>query len=143
MSNNFVYQKKELPSYIGKIGITLLVIGVILGVISYIVNPSRAAFSYLTSYIYLVSIAIGSLFLVALEYTAGATWSTPFRRIVEFLAAAVPLLLIFAIPLLFNIHDFFMWTSKEVVANDKILQAKSAYLNTPSPQFPPVSSLPT
>ena len=131
MSNNFVYQKKELPSYVGRIGLSLLIIGVVLGIISYILNPERAAFSYLTSYIYLVSIAIGSLFLVALEYTAGATWSTPFRRIVEFLSAAVPLLLILAVPLLFNIHDFFLWANKEVVVNDKILQAKSAYLNVP------------
>jgi hypothetical protein len=131
MSNNFVYQKKELPSYVGRIGLSLLIIGVVLGIISYILNPERAAFSYLTSYIFLVSIAIGSLFLVALEYTAGATWSTPFRRIVEFLSAAVPLLLILAVPLLFNIHDFFLWANKEVVVNDKILQAKSAYLNVP------------
>ena len=131
MSNNFVYQKKELPPFIGRIGFSLLIIGVVLGIISYILNPARAAFSYLTSYIYLVSIGVGSLFLVALEYTAGATWSTPFRRIVEFLAAVVPLLLIFAIPLLFNIHDFFLWANKEVVANDKILQVKTAYLNVP------------
>ncbi len=129
MSNNFVYQKKELPAYIGKIGIALLVIGVVLGIISYLMDPARAAFSYLTSYIYLVSIGIGSLFLVALEYTAGATWSTPFRRIVEFLAAAVPLLLILAVPLLFNIHDFFLWANKAIVLNDKVLEGKTAYLN--------------
>ena len=67
MSNNFVYQKKELPPYIGRIGFSLLIIGVVLGIISYILDPARAAFSYLTSYIYLVSIGIGSLFLVALE----------------------------------------------------------------------------
>ena len=131
MSNNFVYQKKELPSYIGKIGISLLIIGIILGVIGYIIEPARAAFSYLTSYIYLVSIGIGSLFLVALEYTAGATWSTPFRRIVEFLAATVPLLIILAVPLLFNLHDFFLWANKEVVVNDKILEGKTVYLNVP------------
>jgi hypothetical protein len=131
MSNNFVYQKKELPQYIGKIGFSLLIIGVVLGIICYFMDPARTAFSYLTSYIYLISIAIGSLFLVALEYTAGATWSTPFRRVVEFLAASVPLLLILAIPLLFNLHDLFLWANKEVVVNDKILEGKSIYLNVP------------
>ena len=131
MPNNFVYQKKELPPYIGRMGLILLIFGVVLGIISYILDPARAAFSYLTSYIYLVSIGIGSLFLVALEYTAGATWSTPFRRIAEFLAASVLLLLILAVPLLFNLHDFFLWANKEVVVNDKILEAKAAYLNVP------------
>jgi hypothetical protein len=131
MSNNFVYQKKELPPSISKIGFALIIIGVVLGIISYILNPGRAAFSYLTSYIFLVSIGIGSLFLVALEYTAGATWSTPFRRIAEFLAASILLLIILAVPLLFNLHDFFLWANKEVVVNDKILEEKSVYLNIP------------
>ncbi len=132
MSNErYVYQKRELPGYIGQVGVFLLILGVVLGIISYMLNPARAAFSYLTSYMYLVSIAIGSLFLVALEYTAGATWSTPFRRIVEFLAASIPFLIILAIPLLFNIHDFFLWANQQVVVNDKILVEKTAYLNVP------------
>jgi hypothetical protein len=128
-NNNIVYRKKELPSFIGKTGIVLLIIGVVLGIISYTVEPLRAAFSYLTSYMYLVSIGIGSLFLVALEYAAGAVWSTPFRRIVEFLAGAVPFLILLAIPLFFNVHGFFTWSHKDLVNNDQVLQQKTSYLN--------------
>jgi hypothetical protein len=127
--NRYVYQKRELPSYIGKVGIFLFVLGAVLGIISYIINPSRASFSYLTSYMFLVSIGIGSLFLVALEYAAGAVWSTPFRRIVEFLSAAIPLLIILALPLVFNMKHLFLWANKEVVMNDSNLQQKTAYLN--------------
>jgi hypothetical protein len=129
--NRYVYQKRELPSYIGKIGYFLLAVGVILGALSYILNPPRASFSYLTSYMYLVSIGIGSLFLVALEYAAGAVWSTPFRRIVEFLSASVPLLIILALPLVFNLDHLFLWANKLTVMNDENLQQKTAYLNVP------------
>ncbi len=130
-NERFVYKRKELPGYIGQVGIFLFGLGAVLGIICFITNPSRTTFSYLTSYMYLVSIGIGSLFLVALEYAAGAVWSTPFRRIVEFLAAAVPLLIIFVIPLLFNLKDIFLWANKTAVAGDHLLQLKIGYLNVP------------
>lgn len=64
-----------------------------------------------------------------MEYATGAIWSVPFRRVTEFFAAIIPLLLILVIPLLFNMHNLFHWTHEEVVAGDKILQGKAPYLN--------------
>lgn len=123
------YQKKELPEKLFKMGIILLVIGVILGLIGFFVDPTRASFNYLIAYTFLISIAVGALFLIALEYATGAIWSVPFRRVTEFFAAIIPLLLILVIPLLFNMHNLFHWTHEEVVAGDKILQGKAPYLN--------------
>ena len=125
------YIKKELPKNLGTIGIILLIAGIALGVTGYLTDPSRAAFSYLTSFIYLVCIGIGSLFLVSLEYAAGAVWSVPFRRISEFLAASVPFFIILVIPLFFSMHDLFIWTNPVAVAHDKVLQLRSTYLNIP------------
>ena len=123
------YQKKPLPSKVGTIGFTLLGAGLILIVLAFAVNSHRAFFDYLWMYMFLVSIGVGSLALVALEYLVGATWSTPFRRISEFLSSIIPLLVILVIPLLFGMHDLFHWTHKEVLATDPILQAKEPYLN--------------
>ncbi|MBI2419113.1 MAG: quinol:cytochrome C oxidoreductase [Ignavibacteriales bacterium] len=95
------------------------------------VDAHFAIYAYLLSYVFLVTIAIGSLFIFALEYVAGAEWSTPFRRIVEFFASLAPVLLLLIIPLLLNIGTLFHWAHPEVVASDKILQAKSPFLNTP------------
>ncbi|MBU1098964.1 MAG: quinol:cytochrome C oxidoreductase [Bacteroidetes bacterium] len=78
---------------------------------------------------FLISVGLGSLFLVALEYIGGAVWSTPFRRITEFFAAVLFILPFFIIPVYFNIHDMFHWTHVEEVLKDKILSGKSAYLN--------------
>ena len=125
------YQKKELPAKLNKIGLFLLIIGIILGVISFFVDHTRASFNYLLSYTFLVSIGVGALFLIALEYVTDAVWSVPLRRIVEFFAAIIPFLAILVIPLLFNVHDLFHWSHAEVVAEDEILQGKAPYLNIP------------
>ena len=123
------YTKENLPLSVQKIGMILAGIGLVLGVAGFLVNSYRASYAYLVSYLFFLSIAVGSLFLVALEYAANADWSTPFRRISEFFAAALPLLLIFVIPLFFNTGKLFLWSHSSYIHS--MLEAKSAYLNTP------------
>jgi|SRR5690554_2179882 len=128
--NNTGYIRKELPGSVARIGYLLFAAGLILGIIGYLIEPVRASYSYLTAFMFLVSIGVGSLFLVALEYITGAEWSTPFRRLSEFVASSVPLFIIFAIPLLLSMHSLFHWTHTEVVKEDPVLTTKSPYLNT-------------
>src|ERR1035437_10298871 len=127
--NDTGYIKKELPSKIGTIGLVLFAAGAILGIIGFITDPERAAFSYLPAFMFLVSIAIGSLFLIAIEYLTGADWSVPFRRIAEFLSSLLPLLFILVIPLLFHMNDIFAWMHREITTGDSVLQGKAPYLN--------------
>lgn len=125
------YQKKPLPAKLGNIGYALLGIGLLSMIASFVINSHRAFFDYLWMYMFLVSIGVGSLALVALEYLVGATWSTPFRRVSEFLASIIPMLVVLTIPLLlFGMHDLYHWTHPEALATDPILQAKEPYLNT-------------
>ncbi|MCK5086183.1 MAG: quinol:cytochrome C oxidoreductase, partial [Melioribacteraceae bacterium] len=91
----------------------------------------RSAFNNIILLEFLTSVGLGALFLVALEYIAGAVWSTPFRRIFEYLAAILLILPLVALPVYFHIHDVFHWSHEEVVAADHILQQKEAYLNIP------------
>ena len=125
------YVKKNLPQSIQKTGMLLAAIGLVLGIAGFAFDSYRASFAYLVSYLFFLSVAVGSLLLVALEYAAGADWSTPFRRISEFFAAALPLLLLFVIPLFFSTKNLFMWSHENFSHVDKVLEAKSAYLNTP------------
>jgi len=75
------YNKKELPEKLLRMGIILLIIGVVLGLVGFFVDPTRASFNYLIAYTFLISIAVGALFLIALEYATGAIWGVPFRRV--------------------------------------------------------------
>ncbi|MCU0406997.1 MAG: quinol:cytochrome C oxidoreductase, partial [Ignavibacteriaceae bacterium] len=128
-TNEFTYQRKDLPSSISKIGMTLLILGVILGVVAFFVDHTRAVYNYLIAFTFMISIGVGALFLIALEYIVGADWSVPIRRVVEFFAAIIPLLALLVIPLLLNVGELFHWSHPEAVAEDKILNAKAPYLN--------------
>lgn len=123
------YSRKELPAGFGKAGVALFAVGLILVVLAYLVDPVRSSFNNLIMLMFLSSIGIGSLFLVAIEYLGGAVWSTPFRRIPEFLGAILFILPIIAIPVYMNLHDMFHWTHTEDVMSDEILSGKAPYLN--------------
>jgi hypothetical protein len=125
------FTTKKLPASIGKWGMILTAVGAIMAGAAFAVDSHRAMFGYLWMYMFLLSIGVGSLALVALEYLVGANWSTPFRRVSEFLSAIVILLAVLVIPLLFGMHDLFHWTHADAVAADPILQGKEPYLNTP------------
>jgi len=128
-NNELTYQRKDLPSSISKIGMVLLVVGIVLGVAAFFVDHTRAVYNYLIAFTFMISIGVGALFLIALEYIVGADWSVPIRRVVEFFAATIPLLALLVIPLLFNIGELFHWSHPEAVAEDEILNAKAPYLN--------------
>ncbi|HEX2788584.1 MAG TPA: quinol:cytochrome C oxidoreductase [Ignavibacteria bacterium] len=123
-------ENKKIPNKVFSIGIALIVIGGILAAASFIFNPDRAYFNYVIMYMFIVSIAIGSLGLVAMEYLVGASWSVPFRRISEFLSSVTPLLVLLVIPIILGMHTLYHWTHHDAVEADPILKGKEPYLNT-------------
>jgi hypothetical protein len=123
------YVKKELPSKVLNIGIALLAIGLIVGAVGLLIDPARAKFSYLLGFFFILTIGMGSLFIVALEYVTNADWSTPLRRIPEFFASTVPLFLLIAVPLFFFMNDLYHWSNTEAIKGDEILEGKEPYLN--------------
>ena len=123
------YQKKELPSKVQSVGMLLTVLGLVIVLAGYFVSPARMAFNNIIGLTFIVSIAVGALFFVAIEYLSGAVWSTPFRRVTEIISSFVVLVPLIVIPLFFNLHSVFHWTHPEIVNADKILSEKAPYLN--------------
>jgi len=131
ISSNIGYEKKGIPASFYKVGISLFVVGLVIVVFGYFSNPVRSAFNNVVLLMLLVSVGVGSLFLIAVEYLAGAVWSTPFRRIFEFLASTVLILPLVFIPIYFNMHNIFHWMHQTEVVKDTVLSSKSGYLNQP------------
>jgi len=123
------YTRKELSPKVARLGYIMLAIGLLSFVGGFAVDSLRASFNSLISFMFLLSIGLGSIFLVALEHIAGAVWSVPFRRIAEFFGATVIASLIFAVPVWLNLHDMYHWTHVEEVAKDPFLSQKAPYLN--------------
>ncbi len=128
-SNNIEYVKKDLPPFFNKLAIGLTVVGLVIAILGYVVDPVRSAFNNVLLLMFVTSIGLGSLFLVAIEYIGGAVWSTPFRRVAEILASTLLILPVLAIPVYFNLHGVYHWTHLDLVASDENLAQKSGYLN--------------
>jgi hypothetical protein len=127
MSSSTEYRKKELPAKIKTLGIILFIAGLIIVTLGYFADTTRSLYNNIIGFTFLVSIGVGSLFFVSLEYVAGAVWSTPFRRIIEFLSSVIILLPLFVLPLLLNVNTIFGWTHPAPA--DTMMQSKAPYLN--------------
>lgn len=87
-------------------------------------------FSYLTSFSFFLTLTLGSMFIVLLQYVTTAGWSVLVRRVPELFMNNIYIIALFFIPILFGMHDLYHWTHLEDVMNDHILQVKRPYLNT-------------
>lgn len=121
--------RRELPRGTKTLGWALFLLGVAAYAIGYYADPKEAAFNNLIGFLFITSIGAGAIFLIALEYIAGALWSVPIRRVNEFLGALIFLAPLVALPLFFNLHDVFHWTDAAAVGSDELLRGKQPYLN--------------
>lgn len=77
-------------------------------------------------------IALGTLVFYAIQIAAQAGWSPVLFRIMEGITAyLLPGSIIVALIVILAGTHFFPWQNEELVAEDKILQLKSGYLNLP------------
>ena len=125
-----VEPKKFEVSSTGKmILLALIGIGVVSLAAGFFVDAKRMWFSYLTSYFYFASLALGGLFFTAIQHAAGAGWSVNIRRMSEAFTAFLPAVFVGAILVIVGSGSLYLWLDSEVVAGDAILQGKSSYLN--------------
>lgn len=92
-------------------------------------NTKQLYHSWLVALLYFLSLALGSLFFVLIQFLAKAGWSVVVRRIAENLAAPVPIFALLFVPILMGMHDLYHWTHADAVAHDELLQGKSSFLN--------------
>jgi hypothetical protein len=85
--------------------------------------------SYLSNFMYFLSLALGGLFFVLIMHLTRAGWSVTVRRLAEVVAWAVVPLAVLAVVILFGMHDLYEWSHAEVVAHDELLQKKQAWLD--------------
>lgn len=107
------------------------VVGLIASGIGYFLEHDQFFFSYLISFTFFSSIALGSLFFVMLQHLTRSEWSAVLRRIPEAISSNMWIWALFIIPIFFGMHSLYHWTHADAVASDPVLQGKQPYLNTP------------
>ncbi|HVB31513.1 MAG TPA: hypothetical protein VNE60_08340 [Gemmatimonadaceae bacterium] len=102
------------------------------GVVSTYVLDGAQRFwaNWLLWFVFMVCIALGALFIVALQHVTGATWSVPLRRAPERVAALTPWLVPVALIALFSLPVLFSWTQPGA-ASDPAIAMKTSWLNVP------------
>ncbi|MCF7903000.1 MAG: hypothetical protein K9M19_06185 [Candidatus Marinimicrobia bacterium] len=116
----------------GNLGRNLLMLGglgLVLTLVGYFVDHEQFFFSYLTAFAYWTTLGLGALFFTMLHHLTGAVWSVVLRRMMETVAAVLPVMLIFFLPIIFGMHSLYHWSHADVVAHDPILAQKAGYLN--------------
>ena len=85
--------------------------------------------------IFFMLISLGVLAFYAIQQVAQSGWSPVLFRVMQGITAYLPVgsVIFFIVLLLCGLHfnHLFVWLDPEVVANDKLIQAKSGYLNFP------------
>jgi hypothetical protein len=84
--------------------------------------------SYLTSFMFWLSICLGGLIFVLIQHATRAGWSIVVRRIAENWMAILPLFALLVVPLFIGQHDLFHW-SHGIPEDDLMLTRKAAYFD--------------
>jgi len=86
-------------------GLILLAIGGVLGL--FVKGPEGSSdelrflsHSYLANFMFVMTIALGSLFFILVQFVARAGWSTSIRRIAEIIMSTIPVLAVLFVPIL-------------------------------------------
>ena len=118
------------------------IVGLVAAVITAFVRPlfvvgengiERLMYSYLTSYMFFLSITLGALFFVMVQHVTRAGWSVTVRRVAEILAANILYLALLFIPILVCVLSgtgvLYRWTSSVYMHSEELLEHKLPYLN--------------
>jgi hypothetical protein len=92
-------------------------------------NPKQFFFSWLVSFLFFLSLAVGGLFFVLIQYASQGSWGIVVRRIGETVFATVPVMAVLFVPVLFGLHDLYSWSVPGAADHDALLQWKSPFLN--------------
>jgi hypothetical protein len=122
--------KRRLLTGILLIGAMLLVITLFAGFLA----PARSevrrqfAFSWLFAFLYFFTILIGCFFWIIVYHSTDSGWGILIRRQMENLAALIPYMAIFFIPLFLLRREIWNWIgAKSQIPMDPLLQAKLPY----------------
>jgi hypothetical protein len=94
-------------------------------------NPKQFFFSWLVAFLFFLSLALGALFFVLIQYAAQGGWGIVVRRIGETIFATLPVMALLFVPLLFGLRDLYLWAVPGAADHDALLRWKAPFLNVP------------
>ena len=113
------------------IGGAAALLGAVLCAVLGMGNPKQFFFSWLVSFLFFLSLALGGLFFVLIQYASQGSWGIVVRRIGESIFTTIPVMAALFLPLLLGMHHLFEWSVPGAADHDALLRWKSPFLNVP------------
>jgi hypothetical protein len=110
----------------------IAMVGLLACAAAFAMDRPRFLQSYLVSFCFAVTIMLGGMFFVMVQYLTGSAWSITVRRFMETIIAGMPVALLLFIPVALGIHELYEWTHADVIAREAVVRGKVGYLN---PEF--------
>ncbi|MCL3781749.1 quinol:cytochrome C oxidoreductase [Prolixibacteraceae bacterium JC049] len=124
-------QKFIFPAKLKMASWALIAIGVISFVIGFMSDAKTTWANYLLNNFYFVSLSVGALFFLCIQYITNAGWSAAFKRVPQAMGTYLPFAFLFFLLLYFGLHSIYHWTHEGIAETDKIIAWKAPYLNIP------------
>ncbi len=124
---------KNVTMLLIAVGLLLTIIGVVMGMKDDHFL-TRLLSNGLINGFFFFALGLGALFFLSLQYATETGWYASVKRVIEAVAGYLPYgiglfgLVLLIITLMDGAH-IYIWMDPETVANDEIIQEKSAYLN--------------
>lgn len=113
------------------IGVVAAVLGAVVCAILGAANPKQFFFSWLVSFLFFLSLALGALFFVLIQYASQGSWGIVVRRIAETVFATIPVMAALSVPVFLGLRDLYAWAVPGAAEHDALLHWKAPYLNVP------------
>jgi hypothetical protein len=110
------------------IALALGVIGLAAGLAGTLGNGGLPG-AVLMGFVFWVGLSVGGLGLLLIDHMAGGSWGAVIRRPLEAMVSALPVALLFFLPIAFFIPQVYPWADAAYVEAHKLVAWKAGYLN--------------
>src|SRR5262249_13172879 len=94
-----------------------------------LIEARQFYYSYLTAWLFAISLGVGALFWIMLHYLSGAVWSVVVQRQWENIAISLVPLALFFLPILLGLQQLYEWAEPVAPGAADALAQKRVYLN--------------
>ena len=113
------------------IGGVCALLGVVVCAILGAGNPKQFYFSWLVSFLFFLSLALGALFFVLIQYASQGGWGIVLRRVGETVFATLPVMAVLFVPVVLGLRELYSWSVPGAAEHDALLRWKAPFLNVP------------
>lgn len=121
----------NIPGRTRLLALLLTGLGVVALIIGFVTDQPRTWTSLLLNNFYFLSLALGAVFFVALQYVTDSGWPAMFKRIPEAMASFVPVAFVVMLALFAGMNVIYEWAEPGITERDALIAHKSPYLNIP------------